>query len=72
MLLVYCLNGCKSLCTYAILFLVFSFVSFFVVSVFVFVFVVDAAFYVFFFAFDLQNINVNEVKVASMIPCKIR
>ena len=58
------------MCTYAIFFLVFSFVSFFVVFVFVFVFVVDAAFYVF-FAFDLQNINVNEVKFASMIPCKI-
>jgi len=54
------------LCTYAIFVFVFSFVSFFVV------FVVDAAFGVFFFAFDLQNINVNEVKVVSMEPYKVR
>ena len=50
--------------TNAILVLVFSFVFFFVVCVFVVVVVVDdAAFCVFFFAFDLQNVNVNAVKV---------
>ena len=67
--MMYCLNAAmivQGFCTYAIVFLVFSFVSFFVV-----VFVVDAVFCVFFFALDLQNIDVNQVIVARMVPYKI-